>query len=763
MNKTVRVITKSIFSVLLAVLLVAMIIGTTIAFENSVVVSAFLNGTGTDFSNATEELKSGDALNVQLAEESITLLRNEKVSDGKPALPLREDVTEISLFGYGSTDTGFLMRGVGSGSSTIVDEKKLTLIDGITGKVRDFDIDEKEYTDENGKVDEAKKEQLKKEFGESLTKYAVNQKISEIYAEHAKTTTNARGDQSKLVINDSYTNRVVYTLDEPIMEDFTDGIMRKASEASKGVALFVVSRDGGENIGEQPRTQTVGGEKDTSRTYLELSSQEEEMLKYIKKYFDTTIVILNTTNAMHLGFLEDPDLGIDACLYVGLPGQSGTRAIPEILSGKINPSGKMTDIITKSADVAAEFDPTWNNYAAGKDIIYIEDIYHGYKWYETAAADNFAKAGGAKFVYDDVVMYPFGHGLSYSTFEKKIDSIYYYNGDEKVELNDSLDGVPSLSTPIYVDVKVRNTGDVAGKEVVELYFTPEYKKGGIEKAEINLLAFAKSGLINPKDTHTVTCSFTLYDMASYDAYDRNENKFWGYELEGGKYEIKLMENSHDLIESRAFNLAKGIQIDKDPVTGTAVVNRFTNIDDPAYNGTYYAGCGVDGKEAGVAQKWLTRSDFAGTFPTGKASSYTDESVVKSAKEYLNDAPYKDVNKTFPEPEGEDLYLWKTADGKAPTRDDLDGKGVEIAANYDLFEQLADYNNDKVWNKLLSQMSASEMKTLIEFGGFRRATTESIGLRRMYDNDGPAGFNGESLGDQSGQWTAYTCEALMGCS
>lgn len=574
MEKTSKMLlTKVVPCVLLAIVFVALIVGTSIAYSFEDVVTSFLAGLGSDFSGATTELKNGDELCTQIAEESITLLRNEKVSDGKPALPLRSDVTEVSVFGYGGTDKGFLTKGVGSGSSTIEPAKSLTLLQGISGYVRDFDIDEKAYM-VDGQKDEAKLAAAKEEFGKTLTKYDVNEKIQSIYKSFADGKNNARDTQDVLVINDDYTKGNVYKLDEPSIDEFTDGIMRNASVASKSVALFVISRDGGENLGEMPTSQIVGGKTDTSRTYLEITTQEEDMLKWIKKYYDTTIVILNTTNTMHMGFLEDPELGIDACLYVGLLGQSGTRAIPEILSGKINPSGRYTDIVTKNSKVAAAFDPTFSNFTTGGGgIRYVEDIYYGYKWYETADADHFVKKDQTAFVYDDVVVYPFGHGLSYTTFEKQLESLYYYNGDTKVELT-SLDGI-SAGTPVYADVKVKNAGEVGGKEIVELYYTSPYTKGGIEKAAVNLLAFEKSPFIQAGQEVTVTLSFTLYDMASYDEYDKNGNNFWGYELEGGSYDIKLMENSHVVLDSKTLSLTTGLKIDKDPVTGADIANRLT--------------------------------------------------------------------------------------------------------------------------------------------------------------------------------------------
>lgn len=734
--KAKKIILKAVCFVIIIAIAVGLIIGNNIAFANSLVITSFLsNSTGEDFSQAAEELKNGDEICLQIAEDSIVLLRNED-----NALPLSEDVTTLNVFGYGATDAGFLMKGVGSGSSTISEKKQITLLDALRGTVRDYDIDESEYTDENGVKDEDLLAQLKEEFGETLVKYEVNEEILNIYNNFS--TNNARPS--------SPGSSNVYKLDEPDVTLFTNDIMTRAADKSS-VALFVISRDGGENVGEIPKTQTVGGKADNSRTYLDISSQEEAMLKLLKIYFDTTIVILNTTNTMHLGFLEDAELGIDACLYVGLTGQSGARAIPEILSGKINPSGKTTDIITLSGDIAKQYDPTYyNNEANNSQIHYVEDIYYGYKWYETADVEGF-------LTYDDVVAYPFGFGLSYTEFSEEIVSVSYVSGDKSGTLDnnsdfDSLDA----GAKITVEVRVTNKGDVAGKDIVELYYTPPYTKGGIEKAAVNLLAFAKTGSIEPNDSHTVTLTFTPYDMASYDCYDKNDNKFMGYELENGAYDILLMSDSHTEIERYTLNLAEGKLIDKDPVTQETVSNHFTGSD-------AYAGLGVDGKEAGVSQNWLSRADFANTYPTARSTGYTQGSVVTSAANYLNDAPYENLDLDYTQGVDSELYLWTLEDGKKASIDQLTGKADgAITPDYKLFETLSDFEAEE-WDDLLDQMTVSEMKDLIEIGGFRRQAVESVGLRLLYDNDGPAGFNSNTLGVSSGDWTAYTSEALMGCS
>lgn len=744
-KETKKIVVRSVSLSVMAVLSAALIGGNVAAFRFSDTITSMLSGTGEDFSAATQELKNGDALCQQIAEDSVTLLRNEKVND-KPALPLASSVTTLNVFGYAATDTGFLMKGFGSGSSTISKEKQITFLDAITGKVRDYDIDKSKYT----AGDTNTLNSLKEEFGKTLVKYEVNDEILSIYNNFASDKNNkARPNADSFAFGSPLLSQI-YNLAEPATSQFTNDIMTRAKEHSD-VAVFVIGRDGGENVGEQPKTQKVNGSTVNDRTYLDITKQEEDMLKLLKQYFSTTIVVLNTTNTMHLGFLDDPELGIDACLYVGVTGQSGARAIPNILSGKVNPSGKYTDIVTRSGAVAKQFDPSYNNNEAiGAQIQYIENVYYGYKWYETADKEGYFKANST--TYEDVVMYAFGHGLSYTNFTQSIVSLSYGN-NKTLKNNDAIDSL-AAGEKITAKVKVTNNGTVEGKDVVQLYYAPPYIKGQIEKSAVNLLGFKKTGMLKPKESQTVEIEFTPYDMASYDCYDDNGNNFKGYELDAGTYAIKLMKNSHDSIANVDLKLNALKKIDKDPITGNVVENQFVG------DGKY-AGLGTDGAEAGVTQKWLSRADFSGTFPKAKCSGATKMSVVDSAANYLNNASYADADKNFAQGQDAGKYLWSINGNKA-TMDQLKKGASGLAPDYDLMKTLSDYNSEE-WDALLDQMTVAEMKKLIEQGGFNRKATLSVGLRDLYDYDGPAGFNVNSRMGKQGDWTAYPSEALIGCS
>ena len=293
---------------------------------------------------------------------------------------------------------------------------------------------------------------------------------------------------------------------------------------------------------------------------------------------------------MELGFLDNPK--INAILYTSYPGKSGTKAIGDILAGKVNPSGHLTDTFvydTKS-------DPTWANVIAKKDngtqIHYVEDIYTGYRWYETADKEGYFNSIGKN--YNEVVFRPFGYGLSYTTFEWNFKNISFKNGDTIIPAING-DNVKDKDTKILIQVEVKNTGLVAGKDVVQLYYTAPYTKGGIEKAYVNLVAFEKTEMLYPlsqssedkPNSQILSLEFSLYDMASYDAYDfasydaydKNKNNFTGYELEKGEYQLKLQNNAHELNKCEnstiKINLTNDLKWDKDPNTNGTIKNRFT--------------------------------------------------------------------------------------------------------------------------------------------------------------------------------------------
>ena len=300
----------------------------------------------------------------------------------------------------------------------------------------------------------------------------------------------------------------------------------------------------------------------------ELTFNEDELatLKLLRENFETVIVLVNCGNYFSLAELEEID--VDAILWIGLTGINGLNAAADILTGKVNPSGKLSDIYPYDPTSA----PGWINTGIvqyvdeetvapayfegvlGLDtvkpyLIYAEGIYNGYKWYETAAAEGVID-------YDSVVQYPFGYGLSYTTFDWEV-------------VESDIDHNTQTAT---VSVKVTNTGDVAGKEVVQLYNHAPYYNGGIEKAEVSLVEFAKTDELAPGESQVVTMTVDFYDLCSYDYVNVK-----GYILEAGDYELRIQRDSHTVEDVVAFTVEEDILFPTNENTGVTVTNLFDDV------------------------------------------------------------------------------------------------------------------------------------------------------------------------------------------
>ena len=714
-RKVKRAICFPIIAFLLIVLIAANVAAGIFA---GAITNYFSGGVNIDFNSDSiqQTLQQSDELVRTLAEDSIVLLKNQEDEDGNPALPFDEGETKVNLFGFSAYDPssaasfdGFLMKGIGSGSSTISESKAITLQDALT---------------ENG--------------------IEYNTDLEAIYDDFEV----GRGSAADNA----------YWLDEP---DITDAQFDAAQEYSD-IAIVVFSRLGGENIGEQPHSQTQGAVNE-NKTYLQITDPEQELLDNVTERFGKVIVLLNTSNAMHCGFLDDE--GVDAAMYVGLTGQSGAIAIGEILKGEtlkgkpISPSGKLSDLYSYDPSN----DPAYNNTESaqsgdsGVNIQYSEGLYYGYRWYETADAEGYFEAQGSS--YEEQVQFPFGFGLSYTEFEWDLLSVEI--GEEEVALGSAGSLTDSnKNTEITVTVLVTNTGDTAGKDVVQLYYTPEYIKGEIEKAEVNLLDFDKTVALDPGQSEELTLTFTAYDMASFDDNDANDNGRSTYELDAGTYTISLRTDSHTLKMNGAdemtnatvdFTIAEDIVFSEDPVTGEAIETRFTGE-------TAYAGVPIDGSTAGVTQEYLSRADFAGTFPDEQAPLPTEAAEAnRIAAEWYDPSYDTDTAPTQGVDNGENALMVTVTDDAG-----------KLDYNYDLFEILSDYDAEE-WDTLLDQIEVSELVNLVHNSGFFNPAIESVGKQEQADFDGPAGFNTNSLsGDWGGStvtdtWTAYPCECLLGCS
>lgn len=525
----------------------------------------------------------------------------------------------------------------------------------------------------SGAADETKNINLQQ--GLENAGFNVNDKLTDFYKEHApvKEETNvfslSGGD---------------YNLSEPSKSDFTDEMLNNAKEFSD-VALIVLSRNGGEG-GDIPMSMSeYTGEAD--KHYLELSSAERELIDMVKSMnFSKVVVVINSSNAMELGFLEED--GIDAAISIAGPGSTGCNAVGSVLAGNVNPSGRLVDTYAYDLTTApayynsGDFKYTNSQYTkvgwSGKEeeayqsfVNYNEGIYVGYRFYETRFIDNTTGKCDEE-AYAKTVQYPFGYGLSYSDFKQEIV------------------GYEATEDTIKVEVKVTNIGDVAGKDVVELYYTAPYYVGGIEKSNVVLADFDKTEALEPNSYEVLNLEFNVEDMASYDY--KNEE---AYVLDQGKYEIKLMNNAHDVIDSKEFNVDEKVVYNEE--------NKRSSDEIAATNAFDYA-------EGDLV--YVSRSDWEGTLPKERTSN-------KDASEEL----LAEIKKIIIENNEEDEDI------------------VIKDNNIKLEDMIGLAYDDPKWDEILEQISVEDMTKLIGFGGYATQAIESIDKPLVIDLDGPAGING----------------------
>ncbi|MDE6059091.1 MAG: glycoside hydrolase family 3 C-terminal domain-containing protein [Clostridia bacterium] len=673
-------------------------------------------GGNTDSEEAKNALGTADELVGEIAEESMVLLKNDN-----GFLPLAQN-KKVNLFGWASTDKGFLQIGGGSGGAPIDDSNpyQITLTEA-------FD-----------------------EYGENL----YNKELTEKYNKFDGTDADMAGSSTAVVNN-------------PAASWYTGDLISQALEFSD-TAIVVLSRYGKENGGSN---ELVNIGNYSNGTYLELTTNEKAMLDKLEANGFDVVILLNTTNPIELKFLEEYEC-IKACMYVGIPGQSGARAIPELLYGQalkaekdsngnitsrnyepISPSGRLSDTYAYSWQ---EYNPSYINATPnGSSLAYAEGIYIGYKWYETADAAGYYAAQGKR--YEDVVQFPFGYGLSYTTFKQEIVEFGYMDGQDLKPL--SKNAKLEKGRTYGVTVRVTNTGDYVGRDVVQLYYTAPYYEGEIEKSSINLLAFDKTALLKPESMQEITLTFTAYDMASYDDYDKNDNQFAGYELDAGEYTIKLMENAHKAIDDTSVVFGcDGIKYDKDPVTGETVENRFTGA-------TAYANMPIDGS-TGVTGKvtYLSRANAFENFSALKKVGSTTTAASSAASFDYKGYDNEDTS-AYRYGIDSGLYLTTNEDGSKASLNDLNGsnKNAKLAYDYDLMEDLQDWDNP-LWEDFLNQLTQDDIKDLIGRGGFQTVALDRVGKTRCYDTDGPAGFNNSVVApDSTAGWTIFPAETLTGCS
>ena len=521
--------------------------------------------------------------------------------------------------------------------------------------------------------------------------FSINQKLVDFY-------NNYGADNPEMSIQ-----KQSWTLPEPPVDTYSDELIKSAKEYSD-VAVVVLSRKAGEGHNDIPMDVRKAAYDNNSdeyddfpegEHYLQLSQTERDMVDMVCSNFDNVIVVYNGANQFELGFADEYPQ-IKSVVWCPGTGNVGFNALGKVFSGEVNPSGKTPDTFIYDMTTA----PWWNNaekteYTNLADLAvegmnagtaqvyapaftnYVEGIYVGYKYYETAAQEG-------AIDYDKTVQYPFGYGLSYTEFEQKMGELEEKDGQ------------------ISVDVEVTNTGDVAGKDVVEVYYKPPYTNGGIEKSSANLIEFAKTDLLQPGESQTVTVTFSIEDMASYD-----ENNAKAYVLEKGDYVISINSDSHTVLDQKTYTADKDVVYkgeNKRASDDTAATNVF---EDAKGDITY-----------------LSRADHFANYEKATAAPASAELGEPYVSEYH-------LNSNF------DKTTYLNDEDVMPTTGA--DNGLTLADMRD-----ADYDDPR-WEKLLDQLTVDEMANMIAMAGYQTAAMDSVGKVATLDFDGPAAINNNFTG------------------
>ena len=627
----------------IAMLLAVVICVNMICFGPMATLIGLATGSGT-ISNETNEEAAGVA--EEIMEDGIVLLKNESL------LPLNE-TKKLNIFGWESINPAY--GGAGSG--------------GINDL---YDI-------------------VSLNQGLENAGFSINQELVDFY-------NNYGADNPEMSIQ-----KQSWTLPEPPVDTYSDELIKSAKEYSD-VAVVVLSRKAGEGHNDIPMDVKKAAYDNNSdeyddfsegEHYLQLSQTERDMVDMVCSNFDNVIVIYNGANQFELGFADEYPQ-IKSVVWCPGTGNVGFNALGKVFSGEVNPSGKTPDTFIYDMTTA----PWWNNaekteYTNLADMAvegmnagtaqvyapaftnYVEGIYVGYKYYETAAQEG-------AIDYDKTVQYPFGYGLSYTEFEQKMGELEEKDGQ------------------ISVDVEVTNTGDVAGKDVVEVYYKPPYTNGGIEKSSANLIEFEKTNLLQPGESQTVTVTFSIEDMASYD-----ENNAKAYVLEKGDYVISINSDSHTVLDQKTYTADKDVVYkgeNKRASDDTAATNVF---EDAKGDITY-----------------LSRADHFANYEEATAAPASAELGEPYVSEYH-------LNSNF------DKTTYLNDEDVMPTTGA--DNGLTLADMRD-----ADYDDPR-WEKLLDQLTVDEMANMIAMAGYQTAAMDSVGKVATLDFDGPAAINNNFTG------------------
>ena len=628
--------------------------------------------------NKAEAFANAQEVNLKLAEEGFVLLKNENA-----ALPMNKGA-RISVFSKNSVNLSY--GGSGSGGFDTSNNKNLYESLNDAGFVTNPTLKNFYESSQSGPVRTANSSDL-----------------------------------------DNGDNQKIATAETP-QNNYTDAVKNSYADYSDA-ALVVITRIGGEGF-DLPRYQADSeGAVSPDSHYLELDQNEIDLLTAVTDgTFKRVVVVFNTPSSFEATFLKDSAYAafadkIDAAVWIGFTGSNGITALGEILNGDVNPSGRLVD--TWAADFTKN--PSFVNFGTGclpdttdkydggmyYSVDYEEGICVGYRYYETRGETD------GEDWYNANVVYPFGYGLSYTTFDWTV--------------GDASASEIELGTTITVPVTVKNTGSVAGKEVVQLYASAPYTLGGIEKAHKVLVGFAKTKLLQPGESETVTVSFDPYSAASYDYRDANSNGFSGYELEAGEYTLYVSRNAHESEKAIALNLAADVQIGTDPTTDSEVVNRYTD------------------SENFLDSDWqldtmLSRADWEGTWPTPQTAQQhagTDRLYEEIRSEEHNNPTDFDSEE----------YPWF---GEEPT---LTLRDLLPSAEAEGYEPVVSYDDER-WEELMMGCDEEEMIALINNGAYHTLAMESVGLPATIHGDGPSGFTCFMSKEQVNGTCQYVSEPVM---
>ena len=620
------------------------------------------NATITKYTLSDATVSKANELAKDVQSEAVTLLKNDDSN-----LPLSGK--KVNVFGWGSTNPVY--GGTGSGSMS-KQYKTVSLLDGM------------------------KQAGLK-----------TNTELSKLYTDYRKDR-----PEVGMFAQD-------WTLPEVPAKQYSDKLVSDAKDFSDE-AVVVLTRVGGEGA-DLPTDMKAKGitYKNNSKDYddfqkgesfLQLSKTERDMIDLVTSNFKKVTLVYNGANTFQFDFLNDYPQ-IQSVVWCPPAGQTGFSALGEVLAGETNPSGKTSDTflkdLTKSvsynnfgkfeytnmADKAAKYKGfTGDDVTAIPGFVnYSEGIYVGYKFYETASDEGLIN-------YDDTVAFPFGYGLSYTSFDQKLDSVKYKGGK------------------VTVTATVTNTGDKAGKDVVEAYYNPPYTDGGIEKASKNLAGFEKTKELQPGESQKVTVKFDDDDMASYDYKGAK-----AYVLEKGDYDISIQSDSHHVIDHKAITVKDTVTYDSDSNTHNGDKTVATNqFDDVAGDVTY-----------------LSRADHFANYKEATAAPTNFKMSDKAKETFYNNSNY-------------DPKKFDKDSDKMPTTGAKNGLKLS-----DMYGK--DYD-DADWDKLLDQLTFDDMDNLIANGGYGTQALKSVGKIQLTDADGPASLNNNFTGVGSIGFPASTAFA-----